>query len=94
MTKKDAMTENINKKIKNIPLENFFKNPEITQVRISPNGKYLAYLKPFQKRLNVHVKSVDGKEPEQRLKTFISFVYLSKRKMKKTSLLMKIRKCN
>ena len=57
----------INKKIKNIPLEDFFKNPEITQVRISPNGKYLAYLKPFQKRLNIHVKPVDGKEPERRL---------------------------
>ena len=61
------MKEKTNGRLKHIPLENFFKNPEITQVRISPNGKYLAYLKPFQNRLNVHVKSVDGKEPERRL---------------------------
>ena len=62
-----SMTKNTNEQIKYIPLEDFFKNPEITQVRISPNGKYLAYLKPFQKRLNIHIKPVDGKEPERRL---------------------------
>ena len=61
------MTEKKDNGLNPIPLENFFKNPEITQVRISPKGKYLAYLKPFQKRLNVHVKPVDGKEPERRL---------------------------
>ena len=61
------MMEQKDERLKPIPLENFFKNPEITQVRISPNGKYLAYLKPFQKRLNIYVKPVDGKEPEQRL---------------------------
>ena len=36
-----------------IPLLDFFKNPEIVQVQISPNGKYLAYLKPY-KNLNLN----------------------------------------
>ena len=61
MTKRDDMTKNTNELLKLISLEEFFKNPEITQVRVSPNGKYLAYLKPFQKRLNIHVKPVDSK---------------------------------
>ena len=61
------MTEKKSKQLNPIPVEDFFKNPKITQIRISPNGKYLAYLKPFQKRLNVHVKPVDGEEPERRL---------------------------
>ena len=37
------------KQLKYIPVEDFFRNPEITQIRISPNGKYLAYLKLAKK---------------------------------------------
>ena len=50
-----------------IPLRDFFKKPEITQVRISPNGKYLAYLKPYKKRLNIYIKQVGMENSEKRL---------------------------
>ncbi len=50
-----------------IPLENFFKNSEISGFKISPNGKYLAYLKPFQKRMNIYVRKTDGSQPEKRV---------------------------
>ena len=50
-----------------IPLQDFFKNPEIAQVQISPNGKYLAYLKPYKKRLNIYVKTIGVKNSEKRL---------------------------
>ena len=50
-----------------IPLEDFFKKPEIARIRISPNGKYLAYLKPYKRRLNIHVKKFGGLEPEKRV---------------------------
>ena len=50
-----------------IPLENFFKNSEISSVQISPDGKYLAYLKPYKNRQNIHIRKVDGSEPEKRI---------------------------
>lgn len=50
-----------------IPLEDFFKNSEIRAVQLSPNGKYLAYLKPYKNRMNIHVRKVDHSEPEKRI---------------------------
>ena len=50
-----------------IPLEDFFKNSEIAGFKLSPNGEYLAYLKPYQKRMNVHVRKTDGSESERRV---------------------------
>ena len=50
-----------------IPLQNFFKNPETAQVKISPNGKYLAYLKPYKRRLNIHVRTIGVPNSEKRL---------------------------
>jgi hypothetical protein len=41
-----------------IPLEDFFRKPERTAVRISPDGTYLGWLAPWQRRLNVHVTTV------------------------------------
>jgi dipeptidyl aminopeptidase/acylaminoacyl peptidase len=41
-----------------IALENFFKNPEKTAFRLSPNGEYFSYLAPWEKRLNVFVQKV------------------------------------
>ena len=45
-----------------IPLKDFFKNSELFQVRISPNGKYLAYLKAYKGRMNIHVRPIDSLE--------------------------------
>ena len=50
-----------------IPMEDFFKNNEIKGVQLSPNGKYLAYLKPYKKRMNIYVRTVDNAEPEKRI---------------------------
>ena len=41
-----------------IPMEDFFRNPEKTAFRLSPNGVYFSYLAPWQKRLNVFVQKV------------------------------------
>lgn len=39
-----------------IPMEDFFKNPEKTAFRLSPNGEYFSYLAPWKTRLNVFVQ--------------------------------------
>ncbi|NGX63794.1 MAG: Dipeptidyl aminopeptidase BIII [Candidatus Anoxychlamydiales bacterium] len=50
---------------KEIPLKDFFKNPDKAAVKISPNGKYISYLEPWQSRLNVFVKNLDTNEIRQ-----------------------------
>lgn len=44
-----------------IPIEDFFKNPQNTQFILSPDGKNLAYLKPWKNRLNLFVKDLASK---------------------------------
>jgi dipeptidyl aminopeptidase/acylaminoacyl peptidase len=39
-----------------IPLEDFFKNPEKTYYKISPDGEYLSFMAPYENRLNIHVQ--------------------------------------
>jgi dipeptidyl aminopeptidase/acylaminoacyl peptidase len=41
-----------------IPLRDFFKNPVMTDVTLSPDGQYIAFLKPWEHRLNVFVRKV------------------------------------
>jgi len=43
-----------------IPVKDFFKNPEYTGLQLSPNGKYLAVLSPVNDRRNIVVMDVDG----------------------------------
>lgn len=46
-----------------IPMEDFFRNPEVAGFTLSPDGTKLAYLKPWERRLNVYVRDIDsGKE--------------------------------
>jgi len=45
-----------------IPLRDFFRNPEQTGFRISPDGRYLSWLAPYERRLNVFVRPVAGGE--------------------------------
>lgn len=54
-----AATEN------QIPLEDFFKNPETIDVTLSPNGKLLAYLKPWKSRSNIFVKNLETNKVKQ-----------------------------
>jgi dipeptidyl aminopeptidase/acylaminoacyl peptidase len=39
-----------------IPLRDFFKNAAKTDFQISPDGKYLSYLQPYQNRYNIFVQ--------------------------------------
>src|SRR5688572_26041277 len=41
-----------------IPLKDFFRNPEKVGYALSPNGEYLAFLQPWEKRLNVFVEKI------------------------------------
>src|SRR4051794_25403449 len=49
--------------------EIFFGNPEIAGAQISPNGKYLSFLKPWKDTRNVYVKGVDEPFEAARLLT-------------------------
>jgi len=52
-------------KAKQIPLEDFFKNPEKTRYQISPDGKFYSYLAPYESRLNVFVQERGQEEAVQ-----------------------------
>ena len=41
-----------------IPMEDFFRNPEKTSFKISPNGNHIAYMKPWKTRMNVYVLDI------------------------------------
>ncbi|QEC76051.1 alpha/beta hydrolase family protein [Mucilaginibacter ginsenosidivorax] len=51
------------KHVKQIPIADFFKTPEKTVFKISPDGKYIAYLKPYKDKQNLFIQSLaDGTE--------------------------------
>jgi len=52
-----------------IDRELLFGNPEIVEAQISPNGKYLAFLKPWKETRNIYVKGVDEPFSAARLLT-------------------------
>jgi dipeptidyl aminopeptidase/acylaminoacyl peptidase len=45
-----------------IPLRDFFRNPEKTAYQISPSGRSIAFLGPYENRLNIWVQSARGGE--------------------------------
>jgi len=47
---------------KQIPLEDFFKNPEKTYFQISPDGKYFSYTAPYENRMNIFVQKIGSKK--------------------------------
>lgn len=49
-----------------LPLESFFKNPEKSGFRISPDGTRILFLAPWERRLNVHVQTI-GEESAVRV---------------------------
>ena len=49
-----------------IPLEDFFKNPERVRYQISPDGKYYSFLAPWENRMNIFVQEI-GKDSAVRL---------------------------
>ena len=54
--------------IPKIPLEDFFKNPEKSSFQLSPDGKKIAYMKPWEegnRMMNVYIKTIgDNQEKE------------------------------
>lgn len=48
-----------------ISVEDFFKSPERTGAAISPDGARIAFLAPWQNRLNIWIQSLDSDEPPQ-----------------------------
>jgi dipeptidyl aminopeptidase/acylaminoacyl peptidase len=43
-------------KAKQVPLEDFFKNPDKSGYQISPNGDYYSYMAPYESRMNVYIQ--------------------------------------
>jgi dipeptidyl aminopeptidase/acylaminoacyl peptidase len=43
-----------------LPLRDFFRNPDETAFRVSPDGRYLSWLAPYERRLNVFVRPIGG----------------------------------
>lgn len=43
-------------KAKQIPLEDFFKNPDKSGYQISPNGDYYSYMAPYKNRMNIFIQ--------------------------------------
>lgn len=45
---------------KQVPLRDFFKNPEQVGHQVSPDGKYLSWAAPYERRMNVFVRPLAG----------------------------------
>jgi len=45
---------------KHIPMRDFFRNPEESSHEVSPDGKYISFLAPYERRMNVFVKTPGG----------------------------------
>mgnify|MGYP001319749967 FL=1 len=48
-----------------IPMQDFFRNPEKSSFKISPNGEHIAYMKPWKARMNVFVMDMNTKKEVQ-----------------------------
>ena len=49
--------------VRKVPVSSFFKTPEKSAFHISPDGKYISYLKPYHNKQNIYVETIaDGKE--------------------------------
>ena len=46
--------------MKRIPLEDFFRNSPETGFQLSPDGHHIAYLAPYEDRMNIFVREGDG----------------------------------
>jgi len=57
-------------KPREIPLEDFFKNPERSRFRLSTDGKMLSYLAPWHGRQNIYVKPVGSPDSAKRITSY------------------------
>ena len=42
-----------------LPIEDFFRNPEVGAFSLSPDGAKLAFVKPWERRMNVYVRDIE-----------------------------------
>ena len=54
------LSQSVFAKLSDIPVKDFFKNPEFTNLQLSPNGKYLAVMSPINDRRNIVIMEVDS----------------------------------
>ena len=50
-----------------LPIPDFFRNPDRAFFRISPDGNTLAFMQPWEKRMNVYVYPLDGSAEPRRI---------------------------
>ena len=50
---------------KQIPLEDFFKNPEKSSYQISPNGSFYSYMAPYKNRMNIFIQKIGDSSATQ-----------------------------
>lgn len=60
-----SLKTQVNAQVKELPLRDFFKNPEKTGYQISPDGKYLSYLAPYESRLNIFIEDLNTGETKR-----------------------------
>ena len=64
--KKDSVKGEKNKmSVRQIPLEDFFKNPEKSSYKISPDGKYYSFMAPYKDRMNIFIQEIGKQEATQ-----------------------------
>ncbi|MFP4290898.1 MAG: S9 family peptidase [Cyclobacteriaceae bacterium] len=52
--------------IRQIPVREFFRNPEKSGFDLSPDGNYISYMAPYQDRMNIHVQKI-GEDKVKRI---------------------------
>ncbi len=50
---------------KQIPLENFFKNPEKSSYQISPDGSFYSFMAPYKNRMNIFIQKIGDSSANQ-----------------------------
>src|SRR6185369_3450213 len=57
-----AVVSGFSQSAKQIPMRDFFRNPEKFAFQISPDGKYVSFMQPYEKRQNIFVQPRDSRE--------------------------------
>ncbi len=56
-----VLSYHLQAQVKQYDLRDFFRNAEKTRFRISPDGKLLSYVAPWNKRMNIHIQRLGEK---------------------------------
>jgi len=51
-----------NTAVREIPLEDFFKNPDKSSYQISPDGMFYSFMAPYESRMNVFIQKIGDSE--------------------------------